>query len=93
MPTRVLDVDVSSKSQVHPHLTNGQIGEWVALSYCWGKASGLVLRAESFERLTRGVELEDLSATHRDAVMVTRALGLRYLWLDALCIFQDSDED
>jgi hypothetical protein len=34
-----------------------------------------------------------LPATFRDAVIVTRALGIRYLWIDSLCIMQDSEDD
>jgi hypothetical protein len=30
---------------------------------------------------------------YQDAVIMTRALGLRYLWIDSLCIHQDSAED
>ena len=37
--------------------------------------------------------LEDLSATFRDAVVTTRKLGYQYLWIDSLCIIQDSVED
>ena len=34
-----------------------------------------------------------MPATFRDAVTVTRDLGLRYLWIDSLCIIQDDDQD
>lgn len=40
-----------------------------------------------------GTHISNLPATHQDAIAVTRGLGLRYLWIDALCIIQDSDED
>ncbi|OJT10399.1 hypothetical protein TRAPUB_13091 [Trametes pubescens] len=34
-----------------------------------------------------------LPPTIRDAIYVTRMLGFRWLWIDSLCIIQDSDED
>ena len=34
-----------------------------------------------------------LPQTFKDAIETTRNLGFRYLWIDALCIIQDSDED
>ena len=40
-----------------------------------------------------GVATSTLPATIQDAIIVTRKLGLRYLWVDALCIFQDSTSD
>lgn len=36
---------------------------------------------------------DDLPQTFRDAVRITRALGIPYLWIDTLCIMQDSQED
>lgn len=40
-----------------------------------------------------GRPLADFPATLRDAITITRALGIRYIWIDALCIIQDSTED
>ena len=31
--------------------------------------------------------------TLKDEILITRALGIKYLWIDALCIFQDSEDD
>ncbi|PQE03115.1 heterokaryon incompatibility protein [Rutstroemia sp. NJR-2017a BVV2] len=32
-------------------------------------------------------------STFQNAVQITRALGLRYLWIDSLCIIQDDKDD
>jgi Heterokaryon incompatibility protein (HET) len=37
--------------------------------------------------------MTNLSLTFRDAFKATRKLGIRYLWIDSLCIVQDSDFD
>jgi hypothetical protein len=37
--------------------------------------------------------LEDLPQTIQDAIEVTRGMRMKYLWVDALCIVQDSEED
>lgn len=43
--------------------------------------------------LEAGIQLDALPATFRDAVRVTQFLGLQYLWIDSLCIVQDSADD
>lgn len=39
------------------------------------------------------IPLSDLPATFQDAVHIVRGLGLRYLWIDSLCIIQDDETD
>ncbi|KAL6862851.1 hypothetical protein ACO1O0_003089 [Amphichorda felina] len=65
---------------------------FAALSYCWGGEQPLRLTKASHRDLQAGVHISSLSRTLQDAVWVTQEMGIRYLWIDALCIFQDSDE-
>ena len=43
--------------------------------------------------LIEGIETAQLPQSLRDAITSTRELGIPYLWIDSLCIIQDSDED
>jgi hypothetical protein len=67
----------------------------VALSYVWGGIHKLQLTKSTAQLLeTPGaLKTEDLPATVADAIEVTRALGERYIWVDALCIIQDDELD
>ncbi|KAI1643979.1 heterokaryon incompatibility protein-domain-containing protein [Daldinia loculata] len=72
---------------------------YAALSYVWGQGGAdkdffKTLTANVIERETPGFfarnESQDcLPATIRDAMTVVRRLGLRYIWIDSLCIVQD----
>ena len=93
LPTRVIDVG----DPLHnPRLivTNGRLGSWVALSYCWGGQSKFVLNRETSYNFFGGdLPLDTFPKTLRDAITITRTLGVQFLWIDALCIMQDSAED
>ncbi|KAF4614372.1 hypothetical protein G7Y89_g15365 [Cudoniella acicularis] len=41
----------------------------------------------------RGIPIESLPQLYRDAIKVTRNLGESFLWIDSLCIIQDSEDD
>lgn len=69
---------------------------YAALSYCWGGSTALqALRTVStnVEQRLRGFLLSELPETIRDAILVTRSLGIRYIWIDAFCIVQDSSTE
>jgi hypothetical protein len=39
------------------------------------------------------IPIESLSQTFIDSIEFTRSLGVQYIWIDSLCILQDSPED
>lgn len=69
---------------------------YIALSYVWGELDVLKTTRKNLNQLSQsGAFLQPstrLPATLRDAISVTRLLGERYLWVDALCIIQDDEE-
>ncbi|PQE22829.1 Heterokaryon incompatibility protein [Rutstroemia sp. NJR-2017a BBW] len=64
---------------------------YTALSYVWGSAQRKKLTRKNWDVFSQAKALDrsDLPATICDAMMLTRALGEKYCWVDALCIFQD----
>jgi hypothetical protein len=67
--------------------------QYVALSYCWGGAQPLTLTTSTLEAFQDALKVNGLPNTFQDAARITYSLGLRHLWIDALCILQDSHTD
>jgi len=65
----------------------------MTLSHCWGGLIPVTTSLSTLAARQRGLPLEELPATFQDAIFLTRRLGFRYLWIDSLCIIQDSPED
>lgn len=68
---------------------NGQQAKYVALSHCWG-AFPLWVTTTKNQVLP---SFTQLPGNFQDAIIITRMLGFQYLWIDSLCILQDSAED
>jgi hypothetical protein len=72
---------------------------FVALSYVWGKPGleTLMLTRSNVGKLSQKNGLlgfaQWIPTTIKDAIDVVKAIGERYLWVDALCIMQDVDDD
>jgi len=43
--------------------------------------------------MTKSIPLESLPRAFLDAIQISRRVGYRYLWIDSLCIIQDSHQD
>lgn len=67
--------------------------EYVALSHCWGEVHLPRLLASTEAELRAGYPMSQLPKTFREAIQVCRWLDYRYIWIDSLCIIQDSAQD
>ncbi|RYP07637.1 hypothetical protein DL764_002374 [Monosporascus ibericus] len=66
---------------------------YAAPSYCWGGEQVHKTTTENLPRYSLNVQWETLPKTIQDAVKVTAALDIEYLWVDSICIVQDDDDD
>ncbi|KAK2033894.1 heterokaryon incompatibility protein [Colletotrichum zoysiae] len=93
MPTRVIAVGQAGQN---PRLmvTNGLQEPYLALSYCWGPGRDTFsLTHETKDELFGGVTEGKLTKTHQESIHFARALGIEYVWIDALCIIQGDADD
>ncbi|KAH7349168.1 heterokaryon incompatibility protein-domain-containing protein [Pyrenochaeta sp. MPI-SDFR-AT-0127] len=97
LPSRVLDLTQLSDLMDMVRIKEtgpAETAQYVALSYCWGPNGQVkMLKKASLSEFKTAIFVRELPQTLQDAILVTRKLGIRYLWIDALCIIQDSDED
>jgi hypothetical protein len=79
-----LALSKDEKTEYEPYMT---------LSHRWGTSQPLTLTGASVMTLRTGSQIADLPGLYQDAVAVAKHMGVRYLWIDSLCIFQDSQTD
>jgi hypothetical protein len=93
LPTRVIYVGQDNLN-IRLHISeSGQKDRYAALSHCWGGSNPLITTTDNVVSHVENLPYESLPHTFRDAILVARALGLEYLWIDSLCILQNSVED
>lgn len=67
---------------------------YATLSYCWGPSPTFKkLIKDNLQEFKVGLSIDTLSKTFRDALVAISRLGLDLIWIDALCIIQDSEHD
>lgn len=97
LPYRVLDLGFREIPQnIFLSVGEDRVGSYAALSYCWGKPGSqrnYLTKKENLELQQKAVDESTFPKTFTDAVVVCRHLGIRYLWIDSLCIVQDCKSD
>ncbi|KAI0630049.1 heterokaryon incompatibility protein-domain-containing protein [Trametes polyzona] len=95
LPSRLVDCSNPDR----PRLVLGSAVEakspYLALSYVWGGCQPHSATTTNLAAYCAAIDpgLDLLPQTIRDAIRVTHDLGQRYLWIDSLCILQDSEAD
>jgi hypothetical protein len=98
-PTRLIHITgednqaLKVRLRVANDLTSGT--QYLTLSHVWGDIKNrFTLNTSNFEELVNeGICWQRLPKTFQDAILITYRLGFEYLWIDCLCIIQDSRED
>jgi hypothetical protein len=96
LPTRLIRVNGPTDSLVQVVDTRETLttGPYITLSYCWGQSTTVRLLLTNLDKMKKtGFPTDSLPKTLRDAITFTRKLGISYLWIDSLCIIQDSIAD
>ena len=94
LPTRILELfDDDDNETIRLVSKESMRSRYVTLSHVWGKKQIIRTLLENITQHQVAIPMEKLSKTFHEAVITTRELGIRYLWIDSLCIIQDSKED
>jgi hypothetical protein len=73
---------------------NSGEGQYATLSYCWGKTRQTTTTETTLPSfIDKGIKVKSLPKSLQDAISATEKLGIPYLWIDSLCIIQDSKAD
>ncbi|RMZ79554.1 hypothetical protein DV737_g3354, partial [Chaetothyriales sp. CBS 132003] len=90
-PHRILDIsDNKIKLDTDPEKRGTE--PYATLTHRWPHDTSAMPRLTDQnmdEWREEGIDINALTATFRDAVHVVRKLGIRFLWIDSLCIQQD----
>ncbi|GAB1318460.1 Heterokaryon incompatibility domain-containing protein [Madurella fahalii] len=88
---RFIDVEQSSIVELRT------VPDYVALSYVWGESPAIRLTTASRASLSLSGGIKkawkSIPRTIKDAIDLVRKLGVRYLWVDALCLIQNDPDD
>ena len=98
IPTRLINIGQSNASKKCFLQLSNELSpvSYMTLSHCWGERDGPrppKLTNANVDSMRNRIPIEALPRSFNDAVQVARSLGVSYLWIDSLCIIQDSMED
>ena len=97
IPARLIEINFTKQTPtVRIIETKGQFPEkreYMTLSYCWGNAHFPTLETKDEQQFKNGLTFETLPKVFQDAIHIAGWFQIEYLWIDSLCILQDSHND
>lgn len=100
LPSRLIRVERLKNGLIQARLINTRQPEfqheglrYLTLSHAWGIGTFLILKKSNVAQFYNKLPLlhADFNKTFKEAITLTALLGYRYIWIDSLCIIQDSD--
>jgi hypothetical protein len=96
LPKRVLDLQCASEDGDALQLRlskRDETGRYATLSHGWGEVHPPKTLLSNVDTHLKAIKLLDLSLKFRQIIKFVRGLGIRFLWIDSLCIIQDDPAD
>ncbi|KAF2636629.1 HET-domain-containing protein, partial [Massarina eburnea CBS 473.64] len=96
-PTRLLRLEQVPGGDIRIRLQESAFetpsGPYIALSHRWGQANIVKLETKHLSSMKDNIAFEELPKTFQDAARVALYFDCHYLWIDSLCLIQNSQED
>lgn len=67
--------------------------KYACLSHCWGQSQLITTKVSNLSGYRQGIPFSILPKTFQEAIIVALKLEVSYIWIDSLCIIQDSTAD
>lgn len=99
LPTRLIEIrtDGDTSSNTIARLREAKDlsadASYLTLSHCWGGNTIFKLTKGNLEILKRDIPVHQLPDLFKDVLYMTSQLGVKYIWIDCLCILQDCRDD
>ncbi|KAI1765463.1 heterokaryon incompatibility protein-domain-containing protein [Hypoxylon sp. FL1150] len=94
VPSRLLELDTCAQGPPKIRICSpDEPTPYAVLSYCWGGDQAHKTTSTTLAAKYINIQWEFLPQSIRDAIQVTLNIGLKYLWVDSICIIQDDDTD
>lgn len=90
LPARLINVENPQCPFLQETSSMSSLPRYAALSYCWGEGDRLTTTMSTLSAFETSLPLSNLPKTFRDAIHATHKLGVPFLWIDGLCIVQDT---
>ncbi|KAM0421045.1 hypothetical protein ACHAPT_011116 [Fusarium lateritium] len=83
---------IPPKVQLH-ETSKEETGQYVTLSHCWGKNPIITTKTTNIDEYKNEIPWAELSKTFQEAIIFASLMGIESIWIDSLCIIQNSAED
>lgn len=94
-PTRLLHINpAGDQFRLEIFRNRTRPPKYVTLSHCWKAGTAVTLTNENLQQLSTQLHsINLLPQRFQDAMAIAKWMGISYIWIDALCIIQNSQGD